>query len=462
MADSRAGRPRLRRITGSVRVRTTALVTLAVSIALVAAAYSVLTLHRDSLVDNVDTAIRLRADDLEALIRADQLPRSFQQSDSEIAAVQVVDAEGSVLASTSNLEGEAPISDRQPSAGSDSLLDIEGLPIDDEDFRLLARTVNSGGSTYTLYVAGSLDPVHESTDSLASIIWVGLPILVAAIAVGTWFVVGRALSPVEEMRRQVSAISATNLERRVPDPGTGDEIGRLATTMNEMLARLEASNERQRRFVADASHELRSPVTSLRAQLEVELAEPASPERRKALEDSLAEVLRMQRLIDHLLALAQSEEGHLERRPLDLDDIVLDEVRRLTSEQGARIDASLVSAGQVSGDSDQLRRAVRNLLENAVRHATTKVRISLGETGDAVLLSVSDDGPGIPPGQRATVFERFGRLDDARAREQGGAGLGLAITRGIIEAHGGTIEIADDPAPGAHFEIRLPRLSAGG
>jgi signal transduction histidine kinase len=253
------------------------------------------------------------------------------------------------------------------------------------------------------------------------------------------------------------------LHRRVPEPGTGDEIDRLSRTMNAMLARIEDAAARQRRFVADASHELRSPLTAIRAQLEVDLAHPQRANWQTTEQDVLDETARMQRLVEDLLVLAQSDTGGLpmRRERVDLDDLVLDEARPLQTRGRVVVDLTGMSGGQVIGDADQLRRVLRNLFDNAERHANRVVRVRLHETDANVELAVIDDGPGIPADQRGRVFERFARLDDARARDVGGTGLGLAIAREIVVAHGGTLTIDDTNANvGTTFLVTLPAAGA--
>jgi signal transduction histidine kinase len=238
-----------------------------------------------------------------------------------------------------------------------------------------------------------------------------------------------------------------------------DEIGLLARTMNTMLARLETATERERRFVADASHELRSPLAAIRAQLEVDLAHPDTSDWRHSYDEVLDEIGRMQRLVDDLLVLARADHATLRptRRTVDLDDLVLIECRRVRAHSTVDIDATAVSGGQVEGDAELLARALRNLLDNAVRHARATVHVSLHESAGTVTLEVADDGPGIAADQRASIFERFARGDDARARTDGGTGLGLAITREIVTAHHGRIWI-EDANPGARFVVTIPAV----
>jgi signal transduction histidine kinase len=229
--------------------------------------------------------------------------------------------------------------------------------------------------------------------------------------------------------------------------------------MNRMLERLERGQERQRRFVSDASHELRSPVASIRQHAELALAHPANVSTGDLARTVLDEDLRVQRLVEDLLLLARMDERTAEARPqeVDLDDVVFQEVERVRQVDGTTIDASGVSAGRVLGDGRRLTRLVGNLLENAARHARSAIGVALVEDGDQVVLQVDDDGPGVPPEHRQRVFERFVRLDEARDRDAGGAGLGLAIVAEVAALHGGEARALDSPLGGARFEVRLPR-----
>jgi signal transduction histidine kinase len=263
---------------------------------------------------------------------------------------------------------------------------------------------------------------------------------------------------VEAIRAEVSAIGAQDLDRRVPEPATDDEIGRLARTMNDMLGRLQATSARQRRFVADASHELQSPLASSRAELDVALAHPELARWEDTARDLVADNQRMSRLVADLLFLAQADDGaHAPRTVLvDLDDVVAGEAARHRSGGRVRLDTSGVAPVEVRGDPDQLARVVRNLLDNAERYATSTISVTLAPEGGDAVLAVADDGPGVPAGAEKQIFERFTRVDRSRSRDSGGTGLGLAIAKEIVEGHQGTIEL-DRTAPGTCFVVRLPR-----
>ncbi|MEL7208299.1 MAG: ATP-binding protein, partial [Actinomycetota bacterium] len=285
-----------------------------------------------------------------------------------------------------------------------------------------------------------------------------VPLVVVLLGAVVWWLVGRTLHPVEAIRAEVANIGATELDRRVPTPDTDDEIARLASTMNAMLDRLEDAVRKQQRFVADASHELRSPLTRIRTEVEVALADNGHDDSAAILASVLEETGELQRLVADLLHLARSDAGltSSKREVVDLDDLVFQEARRLRAD-GYQVDIDRLSAAQVSGDAYQLTRVVRNLLDNAARHANQLVTIELGEAGGWARLVVSDDGHGVPAADRERIFERFTRLDDARTRDHGGAGLGLAIARDIVDAHGGQLVLTDSGrSTGACFVATIP------
>jgi signal transduction histidine kinase len=299
--------------------------------------------------------------------------------------------------------------------------------------------------------------VFETTAVVTKVLLIGLPLLLFVVAVTTWVMVGRALAPVDAIRREVDEISAAQLHRRVPQPDADDEIGRLAATMNRMLARLESARNSQRRFVSDASHELRSPITTIRQYAEVALAHPDRMTAQELADVVLAEQHRMQGLVEDLLLLARADEhAPLAREPVDLDDLAFEEGHRLRATTSKRVDTSGVGAARVQGDADALRRVFRNLGENAARHASSRVDIALADLGDDVVLTVDDDGPGIPESERERVVQRFVRLDEARSRDDGGSGLGLSMVEEVVRAHGGSMSITQSTLGGARIQVTLP------
>jgi signal transduction histidine kinase len=331
---------------------------------------------------------------------------------------------------------------------------------DGEPARLLERHVGRR----TVLVAGSLDDLSDSTTALAGTLLIAVPLTSAVLAGVVWWAVGRALRPVEDIRARVDSISASRLDRRVPEPDSPREVTRLARTMNAMLGRLQASSDQQRRFVADASHELRSPLARMRAELEVDAAHPRSADPAATAASVLAETVGVQRLVEDLLLLARGDAGAPAtppQQPVDLDDVAQAVVAGLRPAANRRVDTAGVQPVQVSGDRGQLERLVGNLLDNAARHARDAVTVTLTEDDDTAVLVVADDGPGIAPADRERVFERFTRLDDARTAGSGGAGLGLAIARDIAGRHGGSLRLEDDGTAGARFVLRLPVTRQG-
>jgi signal transduction histidine kinase len=327
----------------------------------------------------------------------------------------------------------------------------------DDPFVVVA-TRSGGERPLTVIVGRNLEIVSEARRTLIRVLAIAMPLLLVVVGVVTWRVVGRALSPVDAIGAEVDAISSRELHRRVSEPGGKDEISRLAATMNRMLARLEAGRLRERRFVSDASHELRSPVATIRQHAEVALSHPEQTGTKDLAEIVLDEDARLQHLVEDLLLLTRIDEGTLERRadPVDLDDLVFEEAARLRGATDLKVDVGGVSAGRVLGDREQLGRLIRNLTDNAVRHARTTIALSLAERNGEVVLDVYDDGTGIDDAERERIFDRFVRLDEARDRDSGGSGLGLAIVREVAVFHGGTVAIVDSGSRGSRFEVRLP------
>lgn len=287
-----------------------------------------------------------------------------------------------------------------------------------------------------------------------------MPLLLATVALVTWRVTGHALRPVEEIRAEVAAISDRDLHRRVPVPATRDEVARLAETMNATLDRLEASGIRQRQFIADASHELRSPITVLRTQLEVALAVRDPELWPELIGGALEDIERLQHLAADLLLLARIDAAQpVAAVPLDLTALVREAVEGRLGDR-VPVGVDLEADVEVTASALWLGRVVTNLVDNAQRYADRSVGVTLRTTARGAVLEVVDDGPGIPAADRERIFERFTRLDDSRSRDHGGAGLGLAIARDLSTHHGGTLT-AEDCAGGARLVLRLPLTQPG-
>jgi signal transduction histidine kinase len=329
-----------------------------------------------------------------------------------------------------------------------------------EDYRVWAVRGDSPSGPVRVYVATSLELVSETVGTLRRLLLVGVPLVGLLMGVVTWQVVGRALRPVEAIRAEVTAISAGELDRRVPEPAGDDEIARLARTMNAMLGRLEAASRRERAFTADASHELQSPLSSFRTQLEVALAQTPGTDWPGVAHELLDGSQGMERMVRDLLFLAHEDEDAAmsPQELIDLDDVVLEEAARARATSSVEILTAAVSAAPVRGHREQLVRLTRNLLENAVHHAVRRVELSLATTDGEVRMTVHDDGPGVPVAARDRIFDRFVRADDARSRQTGGSGLGLSIVAAIARRHGGAVELLKplDGGTGATFVLRLP------
>ncbi|OXM60141.1 sensor histidine kinase [Amycolatopsis vastitatis] len=314
---------------------------------------------------------------------------------------------------------------------------------------------------YFVDAAESLDPVGlQTVDTAERILWGGVPAAALFIGGVAWFAVRRSLRAVGAIRAEVDGVRAADLGRRVPVPDSGDEITELAVTMNEMLARLDRSVQRQSQFTADASHELRTPLASLRTQLEVQLAHPDRLDWRRSCENAVLDVTRMEALAGDLLLLSKLDaDQHARHEPVALADLVTRHAARRLSLDGVEVTTEIEATPVVHGHAGRLERVLRNLADNAERHAKSRVTITLAAAGGEAVLTVQDDGPGIPAEDRERVFDRFVRLDDDRAREDGGSGLGLAIAAEIARAHGGTLRVADSidgGMSGACLELRLP------
>jgi signal transduction histidine kinase len=432
-----------------------------VAIAAIPGAFGLVERLRSSMEESIESAELAQAMQVASLVRRgaplDELPLP-----SEDYLTQVVDATGVVRAASEGLLGAPALVPGRPSPDHPgaAVAHLERLPTGVEGPWLQVSIAAVGPQgRWTVHVVASLRSAETSVHSAAVGLEIGLPALVLLVGATAWVLAGRALRPVEAVRAGAAEIARRALGQRVPEPPAParDEVARLARTMNEMLERLEASAERERRFVADASHELRSPLAAIQAHLDVALAHPERADWVATANEISLEVQRMQRIVEDLMLLARAEEsaGALRLGPVDLDELVLAEARRLRDRGRVEVDVSRVSGARIDGDRDRLNQVVRNLLVNAERHASRLVRIELGVAGDEAVLVVADDGPGIPAADRERVFERFTRLDEARSRGQGGTGLGLAIARQIVEAHGGTITVAEQDA-GARLVVRLP------
>ncbi|MFE3444210.1 ATP-binding protein [Nocardia sp. NPDC059180] len=498
----------------SVRARTTTAATAVVAVALTATGVIVLAALRDNLVESASLQAEGNARDIAMQLEAGTPLAELRFPDPEDEPAQVVSADGQVLAADAEMHIPGPMATftpqttaTAPGAGGDEedeeeeeddedeededssvnaagpvagpratpgatlaattapdaatgevVVEDVGLPSDDsattDNYRVAALAgLTADRQPVTIYAGASLDTAESAVADARRAMLIGLPLLLAVVAAVTWLVTRRALRPVEAIRRELAEIMHGDLSRRVPEPRSRDEIGRLAATTNETLAALEESSERQRRFIADAAHELRSPIASLRTQLEVAQAHPGLLE----LDDVLGDTVRIGDLAADLLLLARLDAGEQPRTDrVDLTALIHEERDRRV---GDRIPVGYTlpdDAVTVAGSRTQIARVVGNLVDNAQRHAATSVQVTLRRTGGTAVIEVVDDGPGVPEADRERIFQRFVRLDDARSRDEGGAGLGLAIVRDVVERHGGAIRVDGVAHGGARFIVELP------
>lgn len=438
----------------SLRARLTIAASVVITFALCVASVLLVFGLRHSLLGSVDNTAKDRAHEAAEVPAPDGVLTS-PESD---AVIQIVDVSGTVVASSANVSGEARLLTDVPS-GTISVRSVKHLSVHDPADSYRVAILRAGGGRI-VYSAVPDDDQREAIRRVAGEVAVGLPVVIGVLALVTWLLVGRALRPVEDLRRQAADISETNLSQRLTPPVAHDDLRRLAETLNDLLGRLDGATRGQREFVADAAHELRSPLAALHAQLEVAAAHPDDAEWREAVPVLLSDVGRISRLTDDLLALARMDgRTGWTPVPVDLDDVVLAETARVRAHARVAVDMSRVTAARVSGEGAALARMVRNLLDNAVQHAATRVDVSLSVVDHSAVLTVADDGPGIPEVEREGVFERFTRLDNSRSRSLGGAGLGLAIVRDVAATHGGLASVGENPAgSGALFVVRMPAL----
>jgi signal transduction histidine kinase len=482
--------------------------TAVVAAALVTAGFVVLTALHRHLVDGASLQAEVTARKIAAQVAAGTTMGSLDLPDAQSQPVQVISPEGRVLAAARTLRGAPPFADfaraprrsfeshrhdgphRDGPGHNDHLHDTDHHDPDHHgddripaggfytttarfedvrvprsgggpghDFRVAAVFATTRrGHTVTVYAGASLNTDRQAVAGVRRVMLFGLPPLLAVVAGTTWLVTRRALRPVEGIRTELSEIMKGDLSRRVPQPPSHDEVAALAATTNATLAALEEAVARQQRFVADASHELRSPIASLRTQLEVARAHPQLLE----IDGLIDDTLRLERLGADLLFLARLDAGEPQRaEPLDLAELYRWELAHRVDDR-VPVEAAIPDGPvMVAGSRTQLARILRNLVDNAQRHASSAMQVALQHRqGHGVVLDVTDDGPGVPATDRERIFERFVRLDDARSRDAGGAGLGLAIVRDLVHRHGGRIEVGDADGGGARFTMTLAAVTA--
>jgi signal transduction histidine kinase len=385
----------------------------------------------------------------------DDLDSTLLTTNQRVVAIQLIAPDGKVV----KRSGAAPATPLIPITEFNFNL-RRGMPDDavpNDDMRVSGQRVNTASGEYTVLVGGGSEAVEATARIVALVLAGGAPIIIGVAATASYRLVRRSLQSMDAIRSRVAEISTSDLAERVPVPTRRDEISALAVTMNEMLARLEAGHRAQRRFLSDASHELRSPLSTIISGLEVAEAHPQLFDAELAIDTLLPEAHRMQALIEDLFLLARVDEQSLVMRKEQVPLGELAEVEAARVRRGGCTIHTAISPVRLIGDPAAVSRVIRNLVDNAVRHAKSRVDIHVGSRDSNVILTVSDDGPGIAPADRARVFERFVRLDSDRARSGGGTGLGLAIVAEVVAAHGGTVNIDDRCGGGTTIIVTLPQ-----
>ncbi|WP_245556947.1 sensor histidine kinase [Jongsikchunia kroppenstedtii] len=455
----------VRRHGGGVRIRLTVIATVLVALALAAAGAIVLLLLHRSLMHNATNTTAAKTSDIAAAIA----PHGVAGADLDgllapggIDVIQIVDDRGAVIAADPAHRGYPPLAGGRPAPGHTEQVEDADFPNRDTDYRGTIRGVATPQGPVWVIAGIDEDPLDRTVITVAILLCVAFPVILLLVVAAVYWFVGRALRPVDSITARVGEISSSDLSQRVPMPPGSDEIAMLATTMNDMLSRLDESQRRQRQFVGDASHELRSPLTTLVGILDL-ARNTKEPIDIATVDDVLLpEAHRLQGLVDDLLTLARSDEQRLLVEPVDvdLDDVVSDEIRRAEPLLGVE-PAVTIAAARVRGDRAALGRAIRNLIDNASRYNQGHISIHMSTDSATVSVAVSDDGPGIADADKERVLRRFVRLDDDRGRAAGahatGTGLGLSIVDEIVRAHGGSVRVGDTPGGGATFTITLPR-----
>ena len=446
------------RLRPTIRTRLTVAATAIMLLMLAVASLTIISIERRVLTTGVDEALRQRADNLEPVDPAN--PSLPGEGDPQDSFVQLLDVDGSVMAASDNAIG-LPAADRSAAGRRSphhSTTQIDRL---DGRFRIYVRPVLTSDGRRYLVVGKNLDDVTESVHVLVVSLASVSPILGLLLGALAWWLTGRTLRPVEAIRQEVQGIHGGELHRRVSVPDTDDEIAGLARTMNGMLARVEAASLRQQQFVDDASHELRTPLTRMVTDLEVSLAHPDQEPAEATMRRLLEETADLQQLLGDLLYVARSSHDLGHAVEIDLDDLALTAARQVRERGGVTVDTSGVEAARTRGDERMLARALSNLLQNAAHHARSRIAVATTTVEGMCEVRIDDDGPGIAVADRARVFERFTRLDDARTRDAGGTGLGLAIVQDIASRHEGRVTIGDSPLGGARVTLAVPTAEPG-
>jgi signal transduction histidine kinase len=455
-----------------IRLRVTLAFTAAMAVVLVAVGFFLYNRLEARLDESINNGLRSRAGAVAALARGSErnLGASHEASliEADESFAQVLTRAGRIVDTTPQLR-DRPVLDRSQlarAAAEPTFFERSHLPGIDTTARLLAAPVRTSSGPLIIAVGSSLGDRNDALAGLAKLFLIGGPIALFLTSLAGYLAAGAALRPVEAIRRQAAAISASGPKERLPIPPARDQLRRLGLTLNEMLERIDATLERERRFVDDASHELRTPLALHKTELELALRQGESEaELRAAIARGLEEVDRLVQLAEDLLIVARSEDGGvaLEPEPIPVADLLATVATRFGSRAAESRRRLVVAGGEgltIEGDLLRLEQALTSMVDNALRHGEGEVRIWASSEPDSVGLHVGDEGAGFPPDFVAQAFERFSRADPARGR--GGTGLGLAIVEMIAVAHGGRAAAANRPGGGAEVWIEIPVLRPNG
>ncbi|MDP9984713.1 signal transduction histidine kinase [Pseudarthrobacter oxydans] len=436
-----------------------------VAVAMLTGGLLLLQTLESALVSSTDSLLRSKVQDVAVLIQndhAEDANRAVAGTVNKDPLVQILNRRGTVVAASEPRLLEAPLSSLRPAAEQIATENVSapGLLGDADERYLVVLGVEDEGSKYWVLAGRTIQPQSDTVRIVTGFLLIAMPLLLAVVGLSVHFLVGRSLRQVDTIRTQVSHIDASRLSERVDVPRTGDELQALAATMNSMLDRIETADQRQRQFVSNASHELRSPLTTIRTGLDISIAD-ASGKTWRGMQPILAEeTQRLQDLVEDLLTLSKADDEGLavRREDVDLDDVLATELRRVNATSKHRIVADLVPA-RIAGDPARLSQAFRNVLDNADRHAAGTIAVKLSVMVQTVVVTIDDDGTPVPVADRERIFGRFVRLDESRSRHRGGSGLGLAIARGIVEAHDGRVIATETTQGWCRFEVSFPQMA---
>ena len=451
-----------------IRLRLTLAFTIVMAVVLTATGFFLYLRLRTELDNRLDQSLHSRLQVTNTLLRQGDSSReaiaqgSAQRRDGSGFTQILAAPNGAVLGGSEGLEGEALLSraEIRRAAATTSTFDLETDTADVGTVRVLAAPVHTPQRNFVVAVGTSLEDRNQALSNLRALLLVGEPIALLLAALAAYAVISAALRPVEAMRTRAAAISAEDLGRRLPLSAGRDELRRLGETLNEMLVRLEDGLVRERAFVADASHEFRTPLTMLKTELELMKRErPVGAAFDEALASAIGDTDRLARLTDDLLVLARADRDRL---PIKSESVSVPELLERVAERYAKAGVGVStspgagSSPVISADPVRLEQALRNLVENALRYGAQPVRLSAAERDGSVEVHVTDEGAGFPPSFIDRAFERFSQADAGHGDE--GTGLGLAIARAIAEAHGGSAHVANRPGGGADAWIAIPRI----